>query len=138
MKRREFLMQSAAGAAISILSRSGLSANAAKAVALNNALEAFSFRPAPDVDDSISFKKRSSKHFTLFHFSPRYEGHAEALLAGAAADPQTIDLHFALGSLFRRRGEVDRAIRIHQNLAARDTLSPAQREQAALRRRCRR
>jgi lipopolysaccharide biosynthesis regulator YciM len=33
-------------------------------------------------------------------------------------DPQTIELHFALGSLFRRRGEVERAIRMHENLSA--------------------
>ncbi len=31
-------------------------------------------------------------------------------------DPQTVELHFALGSLFRRRGEVDRALRMHLNL----------------------
>jgi len=37
----------------------------------------------------------------------------------------TVETHLALGSLFRRRGEVDRAIRIHQNLIARPTLLPA-------------
>jgi lipopolysaccharide biosynthesis regulator YciM len=37
-------------------------------------------------------------------------------------DPQTIDLHFALGSLFRRQGEIDRAIRMHQNLLDRPDL----------------
>ena len=42
----------------------------------------------------------------------------------------TVETHLALGSLFRRRGEVDRAIRIHQNLIARPTLLPAQRTQA--------
>ncbi|MBN4080101.1 lipopolysaccharide assembly protein LapB [Beggiatoa alba] len=42
----------------------------------------------------------------------------------------TVETHLALGSLFRRRGEVDRAIRIHQNLIARPTLSPEQRAQA--------
>ena len=34
-------------------------------------------------------------------------------------DTDTIDTHLALGNLFRQRGEVDRAIRIHQNLVAR-------------------
>ena len=34
-------------------------------------------------------------------------------------DSETIETHLALGSLFRRRGEVERAIRIHQNLIAR-------------------
>lgn len=47
-------------------------------------------------------------------------------------DSETVDTHFALGSLFRRRGEVDRAIRIHQNLIARTTLSKVQRTQALL------
>ncbi|MFA6037924.1 MAG: lipopolysaccharide assembly protein LapB [Legionellales bacterium] len=47
-------------------------------------------------------------------------------------DSDTIETHFALGSLFRRRGEVDRAIRIHQNLIARPDLSRANRLQALL------
>src|SRR5690242_17878563 len=34
-------------------------------------------------------------------------------------DSETVETHLALGSLFRRRGEVDRALRIHQNLIAR-------------------
>ncbi len=42
-------------------------------------------------------------------------------------DNNTVETHLALGSLFRRRGEVDRAIRIHQNLIARPTLSKEQR-----------
>ncbi|MFA5531891.1 MAG: lipopolysaccharide assembly protein LapB [Thiohalomonadaceae bacterium] len=45
-------------------------------------------------------------------------------------DSDTIETHFALGSLFRRRGEVDRAIRIHQNLIARPALSLNQRNHA--------
>ncbi|KPK40867.1 MAG: hypothetical protein AMJ69_00855 [Gammaproteobacteria bacterium SG8_47] len=45
-------------------------------------------------------------------------------------DSDTVETHFALGNLFRRRGEVDRAIRIHQNIIARPTLKPAQRDQA--------
>jgi lipopolysaccharide biosynthesis regulator YciM len=45
----------------------------------------------------------------------------EAFLEAARVDPETIELHFALGSLFRRRGETDRAIRVHQNLVERDS-----------------
>ena len=45
-------------------------------------------------------------------------------------DDKTIETHFALGSLFRRRGEVDRAIRIHQNIIARPDLGAEQRDQA--------
>lgn len=39
-------------------------------------------------------------------------------------DPETVELHFALGNLFRRRGETERAIRVHQNLLARADLPP--------------
>jgi len=51
-------------------------------------------------------------------------------LLDASAD--TIETHFALGALYRRRGEVERAIRIHQNLLAREELAPEHREQALL------
>jgi lipopolysaccharide biosynthesis regulator YciM len=54
----------------------------------------------------------------------------DAFLEAVRIDPQTIELHFALGSLFRRRGEVDRSIRIHQSLVDREDLSADQRLQA--------
>lgn len=44
----------------------------------------------------------------------------------------TVETHLALGSLFRRRGEVDRAIKIHQNLIARPSLGREQRTYALL------
>lgn len=44
----------------------------------------------------------------------------------------TVETHLALGNLFRKRGEVDRAIRIHQNLAARPGLQDEQRMDALL------
>jgi lipopolysaccharide biosynthesis regulator YciM len=47
-------------------------------------------------------------------------------------DADTIETHLALGNLFRRRGEVERAIRIHQNLIARPALLREQRAQAVL------
>lgn len=47
-------------------------------------------------------------------------------------DSETVETHLALGNLFRRRGEVDRAIRIHQNLIARPNLGKSQRVQAML------
>ncbi|RSZ57220.1 lipopolysaccharide assembly protein LapB [Massilia atriviolacea] len=37
-------------------------------------------------------------------------------------DPETVEMHFALGNLFRRRGEIERAIRVHQNLLSRPDL----------------
>jgi lipopolysaccharide biosynthesis regulator YciM len=48
------------------------------------------------------------------------------------ANADTIETHFSLGALYRRRGEVERAIRIHQNLLAREALAPEHREQALL------
>lgn len=45
-------------------------------------------------------------------------------------DSDTVETHLAVGKLFRRRGEVDRAIRIHQNLIARPQLDKVYREQS--------
>ncbi len=47
-------------------------------------------------------------------------------------DEDTVETHLVLGSLFRRRGEVDRAIRIHQNVVARPNLSVEQKNSALL------
>jgi lipopolysaccharide biosynthesis regulator YciM len=55
----------------------------------------------------------------------------EALVEVAQLDPETVDLHFSLGNLFRRRGETERAIRIHQHLASRTDLKPRDRDHAA-------
>jgi lipopolysaccharide biosynthesis regulator YciM len=54
----------------------------------------------------------------------------EAFIEVVKVDPETIELHFALGSLFRRRGEVERAIRMHQNLVERSDLAAEQRTHA--------
>jgi lipopolysaccharide assembly protein B len=51
----------------------------------------------------------------------------DAFVEAVRIDPHTIEIHLALGSLFRRRGEVDRAIRIHQGLVDREDLSEEQR-----------
>jgi len=56
----------------------------------------------------------------------------EVLVQMVEVDPDTVELHLALGSLFRRRGEVDRAIRVHQNIIERSRLSDALRSQATL------
>ncbi len=54
----------------------------------------------------------------------------EHFLKMVRVDNKTIETHFALGNLFRRRGEVDRAIRIHQNIIARPDIAAEQKEQA--------
>lgn len=51
----------------------------------------------------------------------------EAFIEVTKANPETVELQFALGSLFRRRGEVDRAIRVHQELSEREDLPKEQR-----------
>jgi lipopolysaccharide biosynthesis regulator YciM len=56
----------------------------------------------------------------------------EAFIEVVKVDPQTIELHFALGSLFRRRGELERAIRMHQNLVERPDLAQEQKLAALL------
>jgi lipopolysaccharide biosynthesis regulator YciM len=53
----------------------------------------------------------------------------EHFLEMVRVDDKTIETHFALGNLFRRRGEVDRAIRIHQNIIARPDLAAEARDQ---------
>jgi lipopolysaccharide biosynthesis regulator YciM len=55
----------------------------------------------------------------------------ESFIEVVEVDPHTIDLHFALGSLFRRQGETDRAIRMHQNLLDRSTLPADKRTMAS-------
>ena len=55
----------------------------------------------------------------------------ESFIEVVKVDPQTVDLHFALGSLFRRQGEIDRAIRMHQNLLDRPDL-PSDKRQTAV------
>src|SRR2546421_8815015 len=46
----------------------------------------------------------------------------DAFIDVVKLDPETIELHYALGNLFRRRGEVDRAVRIHTHLLNRADL----------------
>ena len=54
----------------------------------------------------------------------------DAFIEVVRLDPETIDLHFALGNLFRRRGEIDRAVRIHTHLVNRADLPARSRAEA--------
>jgi len=56
----------------------------------------------------------------------------QVFLELADVNQDTVETHLALGNLFRRRGEVDRAIRFHQNIIAKSGLKPEQRTQALL------
>lgn len=65
-----------------------------------------------------------------FLFSEQPDKAVDHFIALLEVDDDTIETHLALGNLFRQRGEVDRAIRIHQNLIARPSLTREQRDLA--------
>jgi lipopolysaccharide biosynthesis regulator YciM len=54
----------------------------------------------------------------------------ELFIQMAKVDEDTLETHFALGHLFRRRGEFDRAIRVHENLLQRENLNDMHYDQA--------
>ncbi len=54
----------------------------------------------------------------------------DAFIEAVQNDPDTSELHFALGNLFRRRGEYDRAVRVHEHLLSRADLSVTDRHRA--------
>ena len=54
----------------------------------------------------------------------------DAFIEAVQNDPDTSELHFALGNLFRRRGEYDRAVRVHEHLLSRGDLARKDRERA--------
>ena len=61
-----------------------------------------------------------------FLIKEQHDKAIEAFIEAVKSNTESLELHFALGSLFRRRGEVDRAIHLHQNLLARPQLSDLQ------------
>lgn len=54
----------------------------------------------------------------------------DAFIEAVQNDPDTTELHFALGNLFRRRGEYNRAVRVHEHLLSRADLSRPDRDRA--------
>ena len=54
----------------------------------------------------------------------------DAFIEAVQNDPDTSELHFALGNLFRRRGEYERAVRVHEHLLSRGDLNLADRQRA--------
>ncbi|GAA5217958.1 lipopolysaccharide assembly protein LapB [Corallincola platygyrae] len=65
-------------------------------------------------------------------FSDQSDKAVDLFIEMIQVDSETIDTHLALASLFRKRGEVDRAIRLHQNLIARPNLPVEQRDLSML------
>ena len=62
----------------------------------------------------------------------RPDGAIDAFINALEVNSETLETHVALGNLLRKKGEVDRAIRIHQNLLARPSLPRSQVHQAHL------
>ncbi len=54
----------------------------------------------------------------------------DAFIEAVQHDPDTTELHFALGNLFRRRGEYERAVRVHEHLLGRADLPQSDRDRA--------
>jgi lipopolysaccharide biosynthesis regulator YciM len=74
----------------------------------------------------------TSEYFTGLNFllNEQPDKAVDVFIKMLEVDSETVETHLALGNLFRRRGEGDRAIRIHQNLIARPTLTKQQRSVA--------
>ncbi|GLS89423.1 lipopolysaccharide assembly protein B [Psychromonas marina] len=80
-------------------------------------------------DNKLSRDYVKGLNFLLSDQPDKAVDHFIALLE---VDNETIETHLALGNLFRQRGEVERSIRIHQNLIARPSLTREQRDLALL------
>ncbi|CAD5275602.1 conserved hypothetical protein [Alteromonas sp. 38] len=74
-----------------------------------------------------------SKHYYKglnFLLSDQPDKAVDTLIKMINVNSDTVETHIAMGSFFRHRGEIDRAIKVHQNLVSRDELQPTQRESA--------
>ena len=85
-------------------------------------------RRDPQDKDPLVGSKLSSEYFRGLNFllNEQPDKAIEVFIRALEVDSETVELHLALGSLFRRKGQVDRATRIHQNLIARPTLTQSQ------------
>jgi lipopolysaccharide biosynthesis regulator YciM len=86
-----------------------------------------------DAEDEIDRAKKQKSTFRGLNLllSEQPDKAIDALVEVAQLDPETVELHFALGSLFRRRGETERAIRVHQHLVNRTDISTRDKDHAA-------
>ena len=65
-----------------------------------------------------------------FLLNEQHDKAIDAFIEAVQQDPDTSDLHFALGNLFRRRGEYERAVRVHEHLLNRADLPASERDRA--------
>ncbi|WP_414830789.1 lipopolysaccharide assembly protein LapB [Alteromonas sp. H39] len=65
-----------------------------------------------------------------FLLSDQPDKAVDTLIKMINLNTDTVETHIAMGNFFRHRGEIDRAIRVHQNLVSREEIQPSQRENA--------
>lgn len=76
-----------------------------------------------------------SKHYYKglnFLLSDQPDKAVDTLIKMINLNSDTVETHIAMGNFFRHRGEIDRAIKVHQNLVSRDEIQPSQRENALM------
>ena len=85
-----------------------------------------------DMEDDVAQQKKQRSTFRGLNLllNEQPDKAIDALVEVAKLDPETTELHFALGSLFRRRGETERAIRVHQHLVGREDIAARDRAHA--------
>lgn len=74
-----------------------------------------------------------SKHYFRglnFLLSDQPDRAVDTLIKMINVNSDTVETHIAMGNFYRQRGEIDRAIRVHQNLVSRDEIQSTQRELA--------
>ena len=86
-------------------------------------------RPAPDAPGEPAAPKAYFRGLN-FLLNEQQDQAIDAFIEAVQNDPDTSELHFALGNLFRRRGEYERAVRVHQHLLSRGDLSQPDRHRA--------
>lgn len=86
-------------------------------------------RSIPD-DEQRKELKRGYFQGLRFLLNEEPDKALEVFLRMVDVDNDTVETHFALGNLYRKRGEVDRAIRVHENIIARPSLSAEHRAHA--------
>ena len=91
-------------------------------------------KQANNNDASIPEKPLSPDYYAGLNFllNEQTDKAVDAFIKMLDASPDSVETTLSLGNFFRRRGEVDRAIRIHQNLVAKPNLNPSQRGQSLL------
>jgi lipopolysaccharide biosynthesis regulator YciM len=81
------------------------------------------------ISESSSLPKGYFKGLN-FLLNEQHDKAIDAFVEILKLNPEAVEMHFALGNLFRRRGETERAIRVHQNLLSRPDLPEEQKMQA--------